>query len=337
MPLAVLTAAALVAGCGRVPAAAPSSVPACTGSAPAAALSGAPTQYPLTITDDAGRRVTIPALPTRIVSLTLGTDEILFSLVPRSRIVAVTDYAAQPASSFVAAQAAGLPGLTANAEAVVALHPDLVFAASYTQPGVIAQLTAAGIPVVEFTTFCSLANVQEHIRTMGLLLDAPGPAARLVAQMNAEVASVEHEVAGRRRPRVVFYSDGYLYGKGTTIDEVITDAGGIDAAAAAGFSGWTQVGPSEIVKLDPAVILTDGASADDVDQGGAARAMLTDPAYRGVQAVRDDRVFELSPRADSDVGQYMAYDVQDVAAILHPGQVRPFVPPAAGAGAPAAG
>jgi iron complex transport system substrate-binding protein len=270
--------------------------------------------------------VTIARAPRRIVSLTLGTDEILFSLVPKSRIVAVTDLASQGASSFVPAQAAGLPGLTANAEQVIALHPDLVFAASYTRPGVVAQLAAAGIPVVEFTGFCSLADVEQHIRTMGLLVDEPAAAASLVHSMNAEVAAVEKAVAGAPRPTVVFYSGGYLYGKGTTIDEVIADAGGVDAAAAAGFSGWTQVGPSEIVKLDPDVILTDGATKDDADQGGAAAAMLADPALQTVKAVQARQVWELSPRADSDVGQYMAMDVQDVAALLHPGLVRAYAP-----------
>lgn len=326
------------AGCGggvAAPAATPSAsstatatAASCGATAPPPRIPAGATHYPLTFRDDAGRTVTIPHEPTRIVSLTLGTDEILFSLVPRSRIVGVTDLAAQPASSFVTAAAKGLPGLTANAAAVVALHPDLVFAASYTQPGVVAQLTAAGIPVVEFTTFCSLSNVEQHVRTMGWLLDEPAAAAAVTAQMNAEVARVEHAVAGAPRPTVVFYSGGYLFGSGTTINQVIRDAGGVNAAAAAGFSGWTQVGLGEIVKLNPDVILTDGASADDADQGGAARTLLQDPALRAVRAVRDHRVWELSPRADSDVSQYMAYDVQDVAALLHPGRIAPYHPPA---------
>ena len=299
----------------------------CTGLGATVAAS-APTAYPLTITDDAGRSVTIPAEPQRIVSLTLGTDEMLFALVDASRVVAVTSLASDPTSSFVAGQVGGLPGLSANAEQVIALKPDLVFAASYTQAGVISQLTSAGIPVVEFTTFCSLANVEAHVQTMGRILNAPAAATQLVAQMSSEVAKVRAAVAGQRRPRVVFYSDGYLYGTGTTIDEVIADAGGTDAAAAAGFNQWTQVGPEEIVKLNPDVILTDGATSDDADQGGAAKAILTDPVYRGVKAVRSGQVWELSPRADSDVGQYMAWDVQDVAAVLHPAQIQLFTPPA---------
>jgi iron complex transport system substrate-binding protein len=330
--LALTAAAALLtSACGAASGAASATASSGRAAQPAAASASATpaaTAYPLTVTDDTGRSVIIPAAPRRIVSLTLGTDEILAALVGPSRLVGVTTYASDPGSSFVAVRVKGLPGLSANAEQVIALHPDVVFAADYTKAGVVQQLTAAGIPVVEFTTFSSLADIEAHIRTIGRIVAAEQPAAQLVAAMDAEVASVQGAVSGQPKPTVVFYSNGYLFGKGTTIDEVIADAGGVDAAAAAGFSGWTQVGPEEIVRLNPDVILTDGATGDDADQGGAAQKILGDPAYKGVTAVQHRAVWELSTRADSDVAQYMAWDVQDVAAILHPGQVRPYTPAA---------
>ncbi len=295
----------------------------------ASAASPAGTTYPLTITDDAHRTVTIAAKPKRIVSLTLGTDEILFSLVSPSRIVGVSSDASDPTMSFVASQVSARPGLarlTANAEAVIALKPDLVFAADYTKAGVIQQLTAAGIPVVEFTTFSSIADVEAHVRTMAEITGDPAAGAQIVSDMNQEVATVQKAVAGLNHPRVIYYSGGYLYGAGTTADEVIRDAGGDDAAADAGFKNWTQVGTEELVKLNPDIILTDASGSKDVDQGTAVQKLLNDPALRDVPAVKNRQVWGLSVRAGSDVGQYMAWDVQDFASILHPAHVHLYQP-----------
>ena len=48
------------------------------------------TRYPLSVVDDQGNTVVIPALPRRIISLTLPTDEMLLSLVDKSRLLGVT-------------------------------------------------------------------------------------------------------------------------------------------------------------------------------------------------------------------------------------------------------
>src|SRR5579859_1438085 len=90
--------------------------------------------FPRTVTDGAGNKVTINAKPVHIVSVTLGTDEILLSLVDHARITAITANAIDPDQSSVVDQAKSIPNQLAKAdpEAIIALKPDLVFVASYT-------------------------------------------------------------------------------------------------------------------------------------------------------------------------------------------------------------
>lgn len=339
--LAAVATVALASGCGAgasVPTTgspgsgsvtAPSTPAASTATAAISSSPAASTTYPLTITDDTHRTVTIKAKPQRIVSLTIGTDEILLSLVDPARIVGVSKYDPDPTMTFVAPQIAQHPNialLTADPESVIALKPDLVFAADYTKAGVVQQLTDAGIPVVEFTTFSSIADVEAHVRTIAEITGDAAAGQKIIASMDSEVATVKKAVSGQSHPRVVFYSGGYLYGAGTTIDEVIRDAGGDDAAADAGFKQWSQVGSEELVKINPDVILTDATGKQDVDQGDNVQKLLTDPALKDVSAVKNKQVWGLSARAGSDVGQYMAWDVQDVASILHPAQVKLYKP-----------
>ncbi len=313
----VVSSLVSVTACGAVP----------VGSSPGASSSSvSATSYPLTITDDTGRKVTIPHRPTRIVSLTLGTDEILLQMVNPQRVVGVTQYASQPAMSFVAdkvGQAAQLA--SANAEQVIALKPDLVFAADYTKPGVVQQLEQANIPVVEFTTFSSMSDVEKHVQVVANLVGDPAKGQQMVAAMRTELARVAKEVKGLSKPTVVYYSGyGYVAGQGTTVDALIADAGGINAAA--GIQGWKQVGPEELVALKPDIILTDTNGPKDIVQGAQAQKLLTLPALAGVPAVEHRQVWGLSSRAITDVSQYMAWDVQDVASLLHPHHVTAYQP-----------
>ncbi|MCX6660022.1 MAG: ABC transporter substrate-binding protein, partial [Candidatus Bathyarchaeota archaeon] len=56
----------------------------------------AETGFPLTVTDDFGRNVTISAPPTRIVSTAPSNTEILFALGLGDRVVGVTKYCDWP-------------------------------------------------------------------------------------------------------------------------------------------------------------------------------------------------------------------------------------------------
>ena len=63
----------------------------------------------------------------RVVSLNLCTDQFLILLAPE-RATALSPLARDPALSVVARQAAAMPWVRPDAEAVLALHPDLVLA-----------------------------------------------------------------------------------------------------------------------------------------------------------------------------------------------------------------
>lgn len=290
---------------------------------------GGTTHYPVTIRVDGGRQaVTIRRRPTRVVSLTLGTDEILLGLVRRARIAGLTSLSGQPSQSFVSPLAKGIEAFpAANAEQVLAARPDLVFAADYTSPGVVRQIEAAGIPVVEFVQFNGLSDVVRHIQVMGRILDDEARAQRMVQDMRAELARVQRQVRGLPRPSVLYdASDAYIAGTGTTVGELIRDAGGTNAAARRGIQGWVQATRSQVLALAPQVLLTDHTGPGDFSQHGFAARLAAEPGLNLVPAVRAHRVWGLSVRALNDVSEYMAWDVQDMASVLHPRHVRPFVP-----------
>ena len=124
-----------------LPTIAPTSAPAAATSAPA----GAAAVYPMTVTDSAGRSVTIAKSPARIVSIAPSDTEIVFALGQGARLVAVDDFSDFPA------EAKTLPKVGAsklNFEQVVAQNPDLVLALSITAPDTIKRLEDLKLTVV---------------------------------------------------------------------------------------------------------------------------------------------------------------------------------------------
>ena len=98
--------------------------------------------------DDSGQMVTLAKKPEHIVSLNLGTDEILFELVEPARIAALSYLAADEGLSSIKTAAEVIPKLKSrNPEAILALGPDLVLAADGIPEEVTATLREAGVPV----------------------------------------------------------------------------------------------------------------------------------------------------------------------------------------------
>jgi len=291
----------LLLGCGRAPAAPVHPNPSVS-------------TFPLSILDDTGRTVAIPHLPQRIVSVTLGTDEILTGLVAPSRIVGVTKYASDPVESWVADKVAGTAQIaSANAEQILALKPDLIFVASYTAPGVVDQLSASGIPVIEFKDFASAADIENHILTMGRAVGNLAGAEAMVSTMKSQLAAVAAKVGSLPPVDILYYTpDGYVFGKNTTPDELIGDAGAVNVADAAGITDWKQISLEAVAAMKPAWLLTDQS------QPGFAGKLLANPALAAVPAIADHHVLALPDRDLSTVSQYFSQAVQAVATALHP-------------------
>ena len=116
---------------------------------PLAAAAQSSAGWPRTVRDDAGSILTLAEKPRRIVSATLPTDEILLGLVGTERLAAITAFASDPALSLAASQARSVAVKLAqlNVEVVISLAPDIVFAASWTDPSLVRQLREAGLTV----------------------------------------------------------------------------------------------------------------------------------------------------------------------------------------------
>jgi iron complex transport system substrate-binding protein len=273
--------------------------------------------FPKEILDPSGGRAVIPAAPRRVVSLNIGADEILTALVEPERVAGVSRFADSPEMSTcvdrVPAHAARIRG--ADPEPILALQPDLVFAAVYNLESGVRILTGAGIPVVRFGNFRSYEDVIANVRVAGAALGAEARAEALIHQMNDRLGHIADRIRDRKPPRVLYYSPvGYTSGGATLVDEKIGRAGGLNVVSAEGILGPKHLSVELLVSLGPEVIVVPRWTPEH----DPAAALLADPVWRDTPAVQGGRVHALDAKWLTSVSPDGVRGVEELARVLHP-------------------
>jgi iron complex transport system substrate-binding protein len=272
--------------------------------------------FNVTATDALGNEITLTEKPQRIVSLTLGTDETLLDLVGPERLIGVTYLASDATTSNIAdnpALAEVENIVEANPEQIIALEPDLVFAASFTDPAVLDQLKSAGVTVYAVGFFNSVEAMQANILEIGRLVGEEEKAQGLVETMNDRLAELESVIstAEGEQPRVLYLTPGgWVAGSATTVDDIITRAGGINAAAEMGLVDWNQINEEAIIEMDPDVVILSPYVTDD--------DFLNNPVYAGLSAIVNGRVYSVTDRCMSATSQYIVCGVEEAAKVIFP-------------------
>jgi len=316
----ILVLALVLAACAQAAnSAAPSltgSAPLPTGSAPSPAADPV-TAYPLILTDDAGREVTVAADPERIVSLAPSNTEIVCALGACDRLVGVTDFDDYPPN--VADVEKVVVFTQVDVEKVVAAEPDLVLAAGHglTQTSVIDQLSGLGLTVLVLYPE-SLDEVYADIELVGEALDAQVAAGELVASMQARVVAVEEAVAGAERPRT-FYEVGvfegtiYTAGAGSFLASLISVAGGEPVT---GDPLTTSLQLEALISADPQLILLGDAAYDPSITPAAVAAR---DGWSGISAVQTGRiVLALDDLVITRPGPRIVDGLEALARLIHP-------------------
>ncbi len=143
--------------------------------------------FPLTITDQIGREVTIERLPERIISLSPANTEILYALGLGDKIVGVTDYCDYPEEVATKEKIGGYSD--PNIEKIISLNPDLILATGiYLKP--IEELEKLGVPSVAIEP----ENIDEMLDSIEIIGKATGrhkEAMDLIDNLKARIKKVE--------------------------------------------------------------------------------------------------------------------------------------------------
>ena len=157
---------------------------------------------PVSVTDDAGRAVTLPGPARRIVTLAPHLAELAFAAGAGADVVAVSRYSDYPPQALrrpVVGDA-----FSVDYEALVRLRPDLVLVwGSGTNARIKDKLRALGWPVME-VEIADVAGLAADLRRIGHLAGTDAAAEARARAIEADWGALQARYAGRRPVRVFF-------------------------------------------------------------------------------------------------------------------------------------
>ncbi|GGK18035.1 ABC transporter substrate-binding protein [Deinococcus malanensis] len=267
------------------------------------------TRYPLTVTDDLGRSVTLPKEPRRIVAMLPSHTETLVAIGAGDKLVAVDRFSNYPKNVVDRLPKVG-SGFSPNIEAIVALKPDLVLANESTDSRLTEKLAAAGLTVYGGTAQ-TYNEVFEKIGVLGRLTNREAGATRLITSMRTDLNVLQRSV--QKRPKVSTYYEvdpsPYSVGPNSFIGVLLQKAGG-QTIIPARLGDFPKVDPELIVKADPQVMV--GLNLDDARKR---------PGWGGLQAVKALKVYKPTDEerdALSRPGPRLAVALRTLIRMLHP-------------------
>ncbi len=273
--------------------------------------------YPMNITDDKDRAVTVQKIPERIVSLSPKNTEMLFALGLGDKVVGDTDYCNYPAEAVNKTKVGGITNV--NVEQVAALNPDVIFADSLTKKDAAEKLQSMGYPTI-VNDPRNVSDIDRSILRMGRACGAGDNATRLVGQIDSAIKAITDKTSSlndSQKPRVLMLLDTYdFYVAGSNCygDDLILMAGGKNVACE--LDDYKAMSKEAIIKADPDIIVM---PVDQYSQADFEKLKNgTDDWMKQLSAVRNGRVYAIASDPIFRPGPRVVDAARAMAKIVHP-------------------
>jgi ABC-type Fe3+-hydroxamate transport system substrate-binding protein len=265
------------------------------------------------VLDDFGDSVSVGATPSRIVSLSPATTEMLFAIGAGSRVVGRSKYDLWPDSANLVPSLGD--GMRPNVEAVLGVHPDLVVLyASQDNRSAADRLRAAGISTLAIRQD-HIADFSRALTLFGRILHDSARAQTVIDSVLGTMNRVRAATKDGARPKVFWHIwDAPLItiGSGSFMDELVDIAGARNVYAdITGPSG--EIALEDVARRDPDFILAGPIGA---------QAIKSDPRWRIVRAARENRILVVDTGLVARPSVKLGEAAVSLAALLHPGPVR---------------
>jgi iron complex transport system substrate-binding protein len=272
------------------------------------------------VTDIQGTKVDMPARPTRILTLSMSTDEVVLGLVSPDHMVAVNSLLDDPVSSNVVELASQVDGRIKDptVEEIAAMQPDLVIVPDWGDLAKVASLRDLGLHVVVCKGAKNLAEIKETIQLIARAVGEPERGEVLLQKMDERLAWVQARTAAipaAERKTVVLLSLMKSYGGiGCSFDDACQYAGVTNGMARIGIHNGQTMSKEQLVEINPDILfLPTYTDHGAYDSGKFRAAYLEDPSLQHVRAIRDQALREPFEGYIYNCSQDYVFGVQEIA------------------------
>ena len=267
--------------------------------------------------------VSIPAKPERIITASVGHDEMTLALVPLDRLVGVGSSTKNSTYSNVASLVQDIAEISRDPETIVAQAPDVVVTSPFFPAEAIEALSKTGIPVVQTELKHDPEARINSILFMGYIFGEEERAIEFAAEVSERHESLV-AVTGKAAPKpkvlaLTQYSDKlWTAGGNSTEGGVITAAGGINAAEEAGIEGNQTTSLEGVIAMNPDVIFI----AQPLEFGAEEfrQSLLGNEALAEIPAIKNNQVHIVEGKHFTTLSYWNIRGAEDLARILWPEQ-----------------
>ena len=265
-----------------------------------------------TLTDDAGRRVSLPFKVDRVISLAPNLTEIVFAVGAGDRLVGRTSYCDFPPEAKSVTEVGDT--LHPSLERIISLKPQVVLISTASQLEVFTQQLQNQNIAVFVTDPHDLDGVFRSIGQVGEILGKKEQASTLVQTLRQRTDAVEQAVKQRPPVRVFYQLSAeplYTAGHDSFVTDLMRRAGAISVTADLP-GAWPKFSNESALAAKPeAIILPTGGSM------GTGNSTVTE-ALRQSPAVLQGRVYRINDDHLVRPGPRAIDGLEEMARALHP-------------------
>jgi iron complex transport system substrate-binding protein len=270
------------------------------------------------VTDDLGRRVTVPVKVARVVSTAPSVTENIFAVGAGDRLVGVTTFCNYPEQAKIIAKVGDT--MNPNMESIVALKPDIVFVSTASQIEAFTKTLEANGIAVYVVNPTGLADLYESLKQLGIIFDKYDSANELSYSLQHRESAVckitngcqDRDKEGPAPDAVsVFVQISkeplFTVGKTSFLTQLIRDAGGLLVTENI-ETAYPKISKETALALNPeAIILSDSDDNKEPNE-----------VFKNSPAVKNSRVYKINADLLSRPGPRLVDALEQIARDLHP-------------------
>ena len=281
--------------------------------------------------DRAGNDIVIPEKVDKIVSMAPSTTRFLIDLGLSDKIIAI-DTNSYAYMDSLPKDVQQFDMMEPDNEALVALQPDIIFTSGMSNVGGMdAFQTArdAGVCVADIPSSTSFAEIAEDLKFIGSAVGEEEKAQELIDEFNDKHEMVEKlgkDVTEKKKILFMIslpsadYPSIYTFGKGTYLDEMITDIGAENVTG--DQEGWVSITEEEAIAMNPDVIITNVDYIDDV-----VNVIKSAEGWGEVNAIKNDAVYYIDATSSNQPNNHTVDALIQMAKLVYPDTFDVFLDP----------
>ena len=265
------------------------------------------------------KEIIIDEKPDRVLTISLGHDEILFGISNDNQIVGTTTFA-QEEGSNIKDKAHGLPTITSDPESIIILSPDIVFADPYAPIELIDTLMDLDIMVIQTSLNNDISGRKNDIWFMGYITGNLEKAQKLVSNIDRKIENLSRITKNnnvKKKVLTLSWWDSYwTAGIGSTEDSIIKLTGAINVASENGIESNTTIDKEKLIYMNPEIILI----TQSVSWGGEDfyNQLISDSSLSSIDAIKNNNVFLVNPNLWGTLSYWNIMGSKELIEILLP-------------------